>query len=363
VVQFDQLSIFHVGLVALIASVWFLLWQFDTHSRAAARTGPRLLALAGGGALVLAAVGLTFPRFFQGPFVDVDPRVVSIWLQKVGEVTPLVDLKKGLTVTTMALAFPAVAGFAGALYLTLRERRSRCREWLFLLGSILAFTAAAQEELRWISYVEILFPIVAAEMVTRLVGILAPRVRGAYLTLARGLAVAGLCVLFLSLDQFLKPFLPPDPPVRPMNVSLSRLCDHLNHTIPGPRPRRILTHIFSGPQLLYCTPHEVIGTPYHRNTAGILFTYEVMTAATDAEACRLLRERRIDYILLCPETNENDIYERPGAASTFYQRLLHNELPVWLQPLPLPKELSSSFKLFQVTAAGSDGSTPPLAGE
>jgi hypothetical protein len=113
------------------------------------------------------------------------------------------------------------------------------------------------------------------------------------------------------------------------------------------RQLRIVTHTFWGGELLYRTRHEVVGTPYHRNTAGILDTHRILTAATDAEALALIRARGIDTILLYPGTRDARFYCEGREASTFYQRLCEDSAPPWCRPVELPQELSPAL-LFEV---------------
>ena len=99
---------------------------------------------------------------------------------------------------------------------------------------------------------------------------------------------------------------------------------------------------------MYLADHEVIGTPYHRNSSGILDTYNIMTADTDEVALNLVRKRAIDLIMLCPFSYESVFYSRPEQKSTFYQRITDGRIPDWLKKVELPSDLSPSFTLFEV---------------
>ena len=131
-------------------------------------------------------------------------------------------------------------------------------------------------------------------------------------------------------------------------ISLIRICEYLTEAEKWrERNFRILTHIDFGAEILYRTQHEVIGTPYHRNSPGILDTYDIMTADTDQEALNLIRKRNIDLILLCPQSTESIFYSKPEQISTFYKRLLDDMIPNWLRKVELTSDLSSSFLLFE----------------
>ena len=116
----------------------------------------------------------------------------------------------------------------------------------------------------------------------------------------------------------------------------------------GDRPRTIVASVNFGPELLYRTGHRVLATPYHRNSAGILAAYRIMSAAGDAGARAMLRDRGVELVLLCPDATEAAVFAGAGGESTFYLRLLRGELPAWLRPLALAPELGQAFRLFEV---------------
>ncbi len=113
----------------------------------------------------------------------------------------------------------------------------------------------------------------------------------------------------------------------------------------GDRPRTILANMFVGPELLYRTPHRVIATPYHRNSAGILAASAITNATDPEDAYRMLIARAVDLILLCPQTKERPA---PGGPN-FGDRILNNQLPEWLREVPLPPDLDKPFRLFVVS--------------
>jgi hypothetical protein len=126
------------------------------------------------------------------------------------------------------------------------------------------------------------------------------------------------------------------------------MCEYLDETEKWQRQNyRILTDIDFGAEILYRTRHEVIGTPYHRNSKGILDTYDIMTAETDEEALEIIQRRGIDLILLCPKSIESALYSKPEQSTNFYRRLCEDTIPNWLKKVELPSDLSSSFILFE----------------
>jgi len=119
----------------------------------------------------------------------------------------------------------------------------------------------------------------------------------------------------------------------------------------GARPRLIAAPIHDGAEILFRTPHQVLGAPYHRDGSGNLDVYDFF-ATPDAEVARLIaRRRHIDLVLFCPAGFGMWL---PGdrGASRFVDALEAGSLPAWLRPLPLAAD--SHALLFQVVdhAAG-----------
>ena len=117
---------------------------------------------------------------------------------------------------------------------------------------------------------------------------------------------------------------------------------------------RILTDTNWGPEMLYRTRHETIGSPNQRNWRGILDTYDIMTAGTDDAAHELINNRGIELILLCFNSPEFGGSSKPAGETKFYRRLFHGECPNWLKAVELPTELSASFKLFEIKKLDTD---------
>jgi hypothetical protein len=117
---------------------------------------------------------------------------------------------------------------------------------------------------------------------------------------------------------------------------------------------RILTDTNWGPEILYRTRHETIGSPNQRNYRGILDTYDIMTAVNDDAAHELINNRGIELILLCFNSREFGDSSKAAGETEFYQRLFHGEYPNWLKEVELPTELSASFKLFEIKKLDTD---------
>ena len=69
----------------------------------------------------------------------------------------------------------------------------------------------------------------------------------------------------------------------------------------------IFTFIDLGPRLIVATHHDAVGGPYHRNDQAIA---DVMKAfrGDEAQAHRIIREYRSDYLLICPNMSTATIF-------------------------------------------------------
>ena len=106
----------------------------------------------------------------------------------------------------------------------------------------------------------------------------------------------------------------------------------------------IFTFIDLGPRMIVATHHDAVGGPYHRNDKAIA---DVMMAfrGDEAQAHRIIREYRSDYLLICPNMSTATIF-MAEAPKGFYGQLTKGKVPAWLQPVELPKD--SPFVMWKV---------------
>ena len=84
--------------------------------------------------------------------------------------------------------------------------------------------------------------------------------------------------------------------------------------------------------ILVHTPHTVISGPYHRNGEAILAVLDFFE--TDEKTARTIAERyAIDYVVFCNE-QASELPQEDRAELRY--RLIHNELPEWLQWVSQP---------------------------
>lgn len=109
-------------------------------------------------------------------------------------------------------------------------------------------------------------------------------------------------------------------------------------------PGLVLTHVDMGPRLIAVTPHRAIAGPYHRNGDDILAIMRAFRGSPEF-ARRVVEERQVDYILICPNLSETTLYRR-DAPRGFYVQLSRGQVPAWLERVDLGAD--SPFRMWRV---------------
>jgi hypothetical protein len=356
--EFDRLSIVHWSMCGFLAGFWIIVGLISRFSEVFGRRSTRLIFAAAGVSLsaicVLVlfpkisqsiALSFLFPRFFGGQVADVDPRVIKIWYERVSELQHM--FSRGAPIMMSVQFAGTVLASAGILLYLLWNRQSPGkRGWGYVLVLLLIYIPLSIYRIRWTPYAQILLMLPMAEMMDRALKGIERQKRGAMRVLKNVSVVAAFSATFLILG-LAAALVTGDKQNK--GVSIVKICRYLNE---GEKWRgrsvRILTDTNLGPEILYRTRHETIGSPNQRNWRGILDTYDIMKAGTDDAAHELIEQRGIELILLCFNSPEFGDYSKPAGETEFYQRLFHNECPNWLKAVELPTELSASFKLFEV---------------
>lgn len=341
VVEFDKLSVAQLVIFAWGSAYWFCLWLHSPRNRLQNLTVTGLFCAAG-----LAAAWLWCPDLLQGPFAAVDKRIVPLWLSNVQEVQPLWPLNQENLAKAFTFMGHALIVFPYMIWLWYQKRLQDVNVF-WLVGSIV-FVALTCYQIRWAPYAEavLIFPatMLLLKLLSRAEKCSFPLVSKALLRIS--LTVA-FCMGPWGIGTLLYEAAPAAAP------KFSPMASWLNEeaAIRG-SSKIILADIDFGPELLYRTPHRIIASPYHRNGEGIFFGHQVMSSVKDEEALALLRQRRVDWLLLCPSSAEGGYFNPNKDPAALYARLLRGGRPSWLQPVPLPSELAENFCLYEVRYAG-----------
>ena len=352
--EYDRLSIVHVSIFGLVAVVWAAMFVLNRRTQLFRRRGRRISAIPACAAFVALVVILSFPKFYKGPLADIDPKLITVWFSKIPEVRPLIS-KAAPVAISIQLIGSALVGFPFLLYSLRKKTDSNNRKgWIFLLLTSVVFMLISIYQIRWSVYPQILLIIPMTQLMVLL------RRRGPSTGLLKTLKNVLILTVFsaglLSVGVFAERMIAKrgESSTSYGKASLIHMCDYLSQVEDwGGQDLLILTHVDFGAEIIYRTEHKVLGTPHasgtlHRNGQGILDTYDIMTADTDEKAHELIQKRKIDLILLRPNSIESAFYSKPEMASTFYKRLLRDRIPYWLRRIELPSGLSSEFQLFEI---------------
>lgn len=277
-----------------------------------------------------------FPRFFHGPYADLDPAIVDIWFRYISEIQSLIPtdlLSLGETVLILGPGLPALL-FGVWLFRTSTEAPQARIMALAILVSLGGFTALSLHENRWAMYFGL---VVGPPLILLLKQIMA---QGPRLPLASGPGVPLRAPLFLliflwhpvmfgilvSLAGTDKAAASPTVAVscdwQKVGALLRQQADRLG------RPLILFSENDQGPLLMYQSGQPVISGPYHRHSGGIFDTYRFFNTTDDKEAEAIARRWHADYVVFCPKGD----WQKDGPA--LGRRLAKGWVPNWLVKIP-----------------------------
>jgi hypothetical protein len=352
--EYDRLSVVHLGMFGFVTIFWIVMFIVNRRTQFFHRRANRFLSVPVCIALFIFAILVFFPKFFKGPFADLDPRIARLWLKNVAEMQPLLTGSGHLAVSVQLIGSVLISLGLLIYLLFFSPRSEQLKGWIYVFLMLTTFTCLALIMYRWSYYAQAVVVVPMAEVMNRtLAG--CKKLKNKFLMISRNILIKmafilGLLFLGITVDIIFSKNTESS-----KKVSLISMCKFLNEAdIWQKQKLRILTHIHFGEEVLYRTRHEVIGTPTatgapHRSGGGILDTFDIMMAETDEQALQIIQKRQIRLILICPEYAESRLYSGKDQTSSFYQRLLDDATPSWLRKIELPADLSSTFKLFEIT--------------
>ncbi len=284
-----------------------------------------------------------------------DPEFVHILNWSRGELAPLwpTDVKSlGLFLFFLG---PAVICVPFVLYRLVADRGDTLWPgWLLVALALGLFLPLGLQIMRFAPYGEILLTVVLVAVVNWFLLRFqwkADRLAG---KLVRAVVAVFIVVGFPTLGVVISAAAAPSPPVDASGGEVKvasapcRLID-IVATLNDPRglgARRhiIITPINQGPEILYRTRHGVLASPNHRNAAGNIDNFRILTATDDDDARRRLHRRGADAILICTEllTGQPDSDE-----SELFMRLLQGHVPPWLKQVKI-LGYKGGFRLYEV---------------
>jgi hypothetical protein len=338
-----------------------------------------LVRLAGLGVLgvcAVAALGLINPHCLKGPYAEVDPRIIPLWLSNVQEAQSFGQLATNAPSQLVGLFLVPFLALVPTSWAFAWSGRSERAGWGLVLVLLMTAITVAMWEVRGSTFASILVVPGMAYAVTEVRRWCAAR---GTIVLALGLLLiytvpnqaAQTIVADLIRQRFEeRPAVPSTPgqstiagPAQtPTETSpqagYARCASQGNYTTLAIQPKGIvLIESNLGPSILLNTPHSTIAAPYHRNGAGIFDAFSALEGSS-ATAYDVVSRRHVTYVAACPADPEVDVIQQV-APDGFLARLLKGDVPAWLQPVAIPGPL----KLWRVTApAGSTATDPTPTG-
>lgn len=352
-IEYDRRSIVHVFLWFTTTSFWVLVALASKFTNLLEKTIGRIIAATIGAAACIFLMHDLFPLFFKNPLSEVDPAIKLIYLNQTTEFTGLFSAPNNLSKSTIAYWAMTLPGVPISIYLAWRSFAKERQAWIFIALINIAYIIMSALNLRMISYATLCALIPISYAIYLPFAFINQNFRQPYTIIARAALIVTCCLSFLLPAIAFKAedheMLFSD------RIFLSQICQYLNKDpFFDNKPHRILTSIYLGPLLLYKTPHEVIGTPSHRNVSGILDTYYVMNAVRAEDAHMIIRRRGIQAILIGrPEYGigdyfDHDIKNVQDSVEIFHHQLWKGKIPAWLQIYAVPKSLEGKIKVFKV---------------
>ena len=375
--EYDQLSVVHLGVFALNAAFWGAMEGLERLPRVSGNLLGRAAVAAVAASAVLAVIWVALPGMYQSPFSRVDDLYRSVRLANIAEFQPIVrwsDLTGPDAATTIGHLFLwlGAGAFAipGLVWMLRRSSGSAWRGWLVVALMASVFIPLSFAQVRWVAYAEAMLVLPYAALVgAGLAWISRLPLAEPLLALPRAIVVALACTwTFLPAvivgasagGEPVEAAGPPGEAAQPAEQQAAadsdELCplNALSQVLADPdglgdRSRRVMAFVDFGPELLYRTPHSVYSIPNHRFQSGFTATYRAMTAQSAQAAESVLRQSGVELVVVCPEWPlEAQFYGSDGASGLFYDDLAAGNAPSFLVPVALPEALDSRFALYAV---------------
>jgi hypothetical protein len=283
-----------------------------------------------GGAGLAIVLGGAFLSLFSGcvapPYANLDPLLLSLWIDYVAEAVSLTRLLQLFPETIPGFHLFPIMTMGLAVMALIRSPSPERFRWIIGMGTLAALIGISFWEVRGAAGASM----VAAPLFAASLTVLWPRFASARNLLLLSavaspfsLAVIGLSAKPLTDAIFQPQAISPPSPCRSLSdvASLKQL------------PKgRVMAPVDLGPAILAETNHDVFAGPYHRNNDGIAAQIKLMLSPLPA-AKQILSDRHVDYLVTCSaDPNQNFIKSAPDGLEA---RLGRGETPEFLEPLHL----------------------------
>ena len=338
----DSFSVTTVGLALIACAFWVLMAAAGRYLRS-----PLARMIAGGvaGSLLLGLWATVFPACLAGPYGEIDPRLVQDWLPTIAEAQDLASFAAGRPGTAIAMTLSPVLALVIAVTGLVRVKQSprRRRLWFLFVTYLVVGLALSAWQVRVLPFANLFAIVPLAWAVGEVWRWSRQRWRDARRTLVTGaalLAVGPLGTAFGSLDRLAEgaASAPAEAGAHGEACDLAAVAPILEAASRARgRPSIIAAPVDLGAEILFRTSSMVLGAPYHRNGDGIIDTQRLFSASEPSVAEGILRERGVDFVLLCAGLAELRLYRQPAGGQSFSQMLLDGDVPGWLAQVETPE--------------------------
>ncbi len=352
-IEYDRRSIVHVFLWLTTTTFWVLVAFVSKYTNVLEKKRARIIAATIGAMACILLMHELFPLFLKNPLSEVDPAIRLIYLNETSEFTGLFSAPGHVSNVPVAYWLMTLPGAVVSIFLAWRSNAKERQAWIFITLLNIVYIIMSALTFRMITYATLCALVPISYAIHLPLVFITQNFCRSYTVIVRTAFIGTCCFCFLLpvivLHSNQNKLLIND------GKFLSEICQYLNEDpFFENKPRRILTSIYLGPLLLYKTPHEVIGTPSHRNVSGILDTYYVMNALRKEDAYMIIHRRGIQAILIArPENGIGDFFIHniknvEDSGEIFHHQLWKEKIPAWLKICAVPKSLEGKIKVFKV---------------
>lgn len=316
----DGLSLTYLALAGAVLLFWFGVKAVPVSFKA--HLPQRIMISTGLLILLMGSLYLLFPACFSDPYGLANEKLYNIWQSQIEEARPFWVHMQFFPLKSLFFLLPVVLGLAAAIAAVFIDKDSK-KFWISFAVIMALGLIISLFQIRVLTFSQVLsiWPLSWGLLViwTKLKAI----TYGVREIVGLGAFFAIVLTILASGNEQT----PVDTkknnytycPVVQVSDALNRY-DELT---------LMTSYIFNGSEMLFRTHHRVLATPYHRNAAGMLTTYDIFVADAD-EAQALAEQYGVDMILVCPGYWPFPPEEISGD-NTLIKKLLMDKPPRWLK--------------------------------
>lgn len=328
----DALSVVYTQLTLAVA---LILWGLSLASEKLKTPISRFVLAAVLGSIALLMTIALYPHCLKGPYANLDPRLIEIWLSNVAETGNVIRFftdNIAVGIASVFLPILAIIGYFIAANtnnkaldkaLALPERTMS----IFLMLTL--FAGMFQTRLMFFANA-LAIPLAAYVVIRALIwaGKFKPKAK---MILIRTLIIIGLSPVALPI--FVRLFIKSEA----VQVAEQDVQKCISETVLGKlnalAAGTALTQIDLGAPILKFTELSVTSAPYHRNSSGILAAID-MFIEDEVTARHAVATMKANYVIACRDSNETKMMLGYGPDGMLAQ-LRAGKTPDWLEKIDL----------------------------